>query len=411
VNLIRRLIDQGLLSDDDGGKGSPEAELGTHAHAALEHAINNWTHPNELVGGWFYDRDLEQETAQAVAVAYEYVKQYHDKGSPVFTELRVGPGRLERADIFGHLDVGVLHPKGTLEIIDYKHGKGVPVSAKNNGQLQIYLIEAQAVIPDVNIEMGGFTTIIQPRRPMAEDKNDAPGIRTVGYTADMVEEARQAIMIDAAATDVPDAPCVPGDTQCMWCRAKPFCSEAASHNMQIATQVFSPVETGGVPAPQETVIQTLTPEQIAHILDHEKMIRSWLDSIHKYALHEAKSGRPIPGWKVVVNTRGVKRKWDFETPEDTVNFLRDKKQEGGSKKLGYDLVSTRLPLSPAQAEKQIKPLVTERMWEGIAKHIITPEGNPSLVPDSDPRPPMVPPADQVFQPVGDESPALPDFLL
>jgi hypothetical protein len=146
-------------------------------------------------------------------------------------------------------------------------------------------------------------------------------------------------------------------------------------------------------------VSLLSMEDIKDILDNERMIRAWLDDVHKFALEELKDGRQVPGYKLVPSSRGGARKWDFASDTAIIDFLRERKQAGGSKKLGYDLASRRVPLSPAQAEKQVKPLVTPLMWQKISEHIIPGEKKPVLAQDSDPRAPIVPEAGDVFQPV------------
>jgi len=71
--------------------------------------------------------------------------------------------------------------------------------------------------------------------------------------------------------------------------------------------------------------------------------------------------------------------------------------------LGKDLIIKREPISIAQAEKQVRPLVTDRVWQNLEKLVIKPKGKPTLVPSTDKRPSLKT-AEEVFQPVTEAAP-------
>jgi hypothetical protein len=398
VTLVEQLVASGKIA---AGGSSPAAEEGTHAHAALEAAITDWVHPSDLVGGWYYDRDLEQETADAIAVAYEHVLQYHEKGATIFAETKLEAGPLGE-DIYGTADIIVVHPQGTIEVIDYKHGKGVPVSVHGNRQAQIYLLLALDQLEEANAEMGGFTTIIQPRCVVNDD------VQTVGYSKDQLNEIKEDILRAAEEVDAESPAFQPGDTECKFCPAKGLCPALANKASEIATQVFEPVEPvqklqGGLPAIINAGPEALTDEQISIILDHESLIRDWISAVHKHAHNKIQAGGSIPNWTLKNGRKS--RNWDL-SDEEVIDLLRNKK--AGGKKLGIEAVSTRKAITPAQAEKKIKGKVTDRTWKAIEEHIKVSLGSPVLAPVSDPRPDTVPAAEEVFAPVAQANPL--DFL-
>ena len=353
---------------------SDYAEEGTHAHAALEYAIENRQDPMELVDSWFYDRDLTEETARAIKVAYDYVMNYVNAGKErgldvvVHAERQYSSGRIAREDCWGTGDIVVVHPegKGLLEIIDYKHGAGVPVEIEGNRQLQIYL---EGAIHDLEMD------------------RDAGG-----YNKDQIDQFCMEIREAAARTDDPQAPVVPGETQCRWCRVKPVCPALAQSAMTEATQVFP--AAGAPQVPVETLAQQvedqlfnrdaseLTPTQIARIVQVEPMISGWLKAVRDYAIAELKDGREVPGYKLVAGRKA--RKWDAEN--DAMLKLLASKKRTDKKAIGQDGASTRQVLSPAQAEAKIKPHVSPKTWKNIAEHISVSEGNPVLAPATDSRP-------------------------
>ena len=60
-------------------------------------------------------------------------------------------------------------------------------------------------------------------------------------------------------------------------------------------------------------------------------------------------------------------------------------------------------VTPAQAEKKLKPLVDKSTWGLIEKEIVRKEGKPTLVPLSDSRPALPTTAAEVFKPIADQS--------
>jgi len=69
------------------------------------------------------------------------------------------------------------------------------------------------------------------------------------------------------------------------------------------------------------------------------------------------------------------------------------------KKLGKGVAYITSVISPAQAEKKVKPLVGPTVWERIEGLIATSEGAPTLVPDTDVRQEILTDATKIFQPI------------
>lgn len=66
-------------------------------------------------------------------------------------------------DVFGRCDC-VMLGADTLIIVDYKHGKGAPVSAEQNPQMMLYALGALGLWPDRKKEIRNVKTcIVQPR--------------------------------------------------------------------------------------------------------------------------------------------------------------------------------------------------------------------------------------------------------
>jgi RecB family exonuclease len=368
-----------------GDRTSDAAEEGTHAHAALEHCLKEATHPNEFIDSWFHDRDLTAETAAAIAVAYDYVMQYAEKGAEFVAERKVRTGEtLGRDDIYGTADITITHPGGVPEIVDYKHGRGVLVEVEDNRQLQIYLLgvmEADGIPRDT----GGFTTIIQPRckHPSGEV------IRSTGYAPEQLTQIVDEIKTAAAATEAPQPEFNPGESQCRWCDAKGVCPALANKSLNAAAAVFGYQSDTPTAADVRTILsaehadcEVLTPEQVAEIVSIEPMISGWLKAVREHAVDEINAGGKIPGYKMVAGRKT--RSWDESDEEIMLKWLAGRGKTD-KKKIALDGASVRKILSPAQAEKRIKPLVSVATWANISARIMSSTGSPVLAPETDAR--------------------------
>ena len=343
-----------------------------------------------------------RETAR---VAYEYTLFAGD----VKAESKSNPGMLiGRDDLHGTADITILNP-GLIEIADLKTGKGVIVEP-DDPQLKLYAAGALASIPAEH-SLEGMTarmTIIQPRGFHPQGP-----IRSLDTSAsDLLAWLETEVYPAAIATDSPTAPAIPSEDACRFCKAKGTCRELAEKGMAAAQAVFAPIADAGVGGDRATIADALTrnpdqltPEQVRYVLDHESLITGWLSAVRGYASEELHSGRKIPGYKLVAGRSS--RKWSVEGDELYLKLKNFSKQDGS--KLGKADVYVQTPISPAQAEKQIKPVVAASTWKRIQELVIKSAGAPSLAPETDSRPALLVSASDVFQPI-EQAEALPDFL-
>ena len=122
-------------------------------------------------------------------------------------------------------------------------------------------------------------------------------------------------------------------------------------------------------------------EKFIQLFQQVGTIKAACKALEERALHELESGKEIPGYKLVSSR--TRRRW-VKNAED---FLRGKKVP---KKYMYEqkLVSfTKLEKNPKY--KTLVEQLTEK-----------PEGNPTVVPDSDSRPALPPPVEQDFEVLG-----------
>lgn len=260
-----------------------------------------------------------------------------------------------------HLDLSKYIPEGfgtgdciiiggsTLHIIDYKHGKGVPVNADHNPQIMSYALGAlERYRMFYNIK-NVVMTIVQPRL-----NNISEFEMSVDELLDWGENTLKP-KAEAAFAGVGEF--VPGE-HCRFCRAKAQCRARASTNTAL--------EDFGYKKPP-----LLTDTEVGEILQKAIDLEKWASDLKDYALSAILDGKQIPGWKVVEG-RSV-RKFD-----DTDAAFETLKAAGVDEAMLYE----RKPLTLAAIEK----MLGKAKFEEIAgKHIIAPPGKPTLVPESDKR--------------------------
>ena len=395
--------------------GGAAANDGTRTHALLERCIKFEFIDQEGVCGpapcfgevitdEFGTYTVDAERAGRVNVALEYIRSRVGDYPPI-AEKRVFPdGLVERAGLDGTVDVQI-PGKNIYEVIDYKDGMGV-VEAKGNPQLEQYALGVLAGLAPEDYPKTIRMTVIQPKLALkgmpAISSHDVP----VAELLAMVP----VIKAQAAATEDPDAPLVPGESQCKFCRAKGACPALAGKVMQEVNLMFSPV-----PQPSTEVITveaaeilepanqaanqdptTMGDDQLRQILEAAPLIKQLLAGVEDEVQRRLEAGQPVAGFKLVQG-RGS-RQWAL--PEE--EMVKKLKGMGVPKESIYE---TKL-VSPAKAEKlvwekkgettQLSPKQIEWMKK---EYVVRQPGKPTVAPESDPRPAINLNAAPMFQPV------------
>jgi hypothetical protein len=397
---------------------------GTHTHTLLEHCINNrLSDPTDEVGERFGDDDGEfkvyADRAARVKVAIDYIKERvkdcANVSDVVIPETRVDPKWFTgRDDLSGTVDVQIV-TNGVLEIIDYKDGMA-PVEAENNLQLEQYAIGklAECKLP-INMPLmypwrEVRMTIIQPKLALRGMLPITTWIVPVSYLLQRADE----LFHEALATDSPDAPLVPGESQCKFCRAKGSCSALASNVMKEVGIMFQPIVTQTLDVAQQSADKdpaTMNDDQIRQIMEAAPLMRQLLEGVEKEALRRLQAGQSVPGLKLV-NGRGS-RAWNL--PEDQ---MAEKLVKMGIPKGA--IYETKL-VSPAKAEKLTwekrdgsKVTLSELQLKRLDQEYVAKlAGKLTVVPESDSRPAVTTNAAPLFSAV-EVAPAaesLPSWLL
>jgi len=399
----------------------PAAVDGTHTHTLLEHCIEMHRDAASFVGLLLTDHEgeflVDGPRATRVQVALDYIKSRVAEFNglcEVVAETRVDPKWfLHRDDLSGTVDVQLRGP-GVLEIIDYKDGMGV-VEAEGNLQLEQYAIGVLAEcelgwnVPEQYPWQEVRMTIVQPKLAL---KGMNP-ITTSTVTTKSLLDRVSLLGQQARATEAPDAPLVPGESQCKYCRAKGSCAALAGNVMKEVGIMFQPV-TQTLDIAQQSADKdptAMSDDQLRQIMEAAPLMRQLLDGVEEESLRRLKAGQAVPGLKLV-HGRGS-RAWSL--PEEQ---MAEKLVKMGIPKTA--IYETTL-VSPSKAEKLTwkkkdgtDMQLTERQLKTMeGEYVVKLAGKLTVVPESDSRPAVVTNAAPMFSAI-EAAPAaepLPSWLL
>jgi hypothetical protein len=377
-------------------RSSPAAIDGTHSHTLLEQCLKRVTEADFFVGKTLTDHDgefiVDAERAARVQIALDYIDQRaaeYNGLCEVISETHVDPAYLlGRDDLSGTVDVQIIGGD-TLELIDYKDGMGV-VEAEGNMQLEQY---AYGVLAGYKLPINGNypvktirMTIIQPKLAL---RGMSPITSHEVSVSDLLSNIGT-IVVQAAATDKPDAPLVPGDSQCKFCRAKGSCAALASNVMKEVGIMFQPVVSQTLDVAQQSADKdpsTMDDAQIRQILEAAPLMRQLLEGVEAEALRRLQAGQTIPGLKLV-NGRGS-RTWALPEEQMAEKLVKMGIPKGA-------IYETKL-VTPAKAEKLTwekrdgtKVQLTDRQLKTMeTEYVVKMAGKLTVVPESDGRPAVV----------------------
>ena len=246
----------------------------------------------------------------------------------------------------------IIIQRDTMDVIDYKYGKGVAVSAVDNPQEMCYGLGA--------LNEYGFAYEIERVRLHIYQ----PRINNVSVHEMTVAELLawgEAIKPVAEQAAKGKGKYSAG----AWCK---FCPHAG--RCRTLTKVCSEyVETHGL----KVRVPVLAAHEVAEVLAMEPLVTLWLKRVKDQALSTILSGEQIPGYKVVEGKPG-NRKWF-----DELQVLAVLEEAGYSRE---DVTETKL-LSPAGMDKALGKKKAAELLEGM---VTRSAGAPVIAPESDKRP-------------------------
>lgn len=338
------------LSEEYPDKASTYAQEGTDAHTLCQYKVEKALGreaEDPVENLTYYNAEMENSAEGYADFVMEKVAaaRKHCKDALVMVEQRLDFSRYVPGG-FGTGDC-VIVADGSLYIIDFKYGLGVIVDAVRNPQMMCYALGALQMFDDLYDIKEIHMSIYQPRRQ---------NVSTYTMTKKaLLDWAEKTLKPTAKLAFEGKGEFQAGD-HCRFCKAKAVCRKRAEYNLELARYDFA-------------MPSTLEPREIAAILPKIDSLVAWGEDIKKYALDQALSGTTYAGYKVVQGRSTRKYTSEIDVAKAVV-------AEGFNpyeKKL--------LGVTAMQAM-----LGKKRFNEILGKFIYKPEGKPTLVPETDPRP-------------------------
>lgn len=340
------------LCADIEDKASSYAAEGTDAHELCEHRLRAalgmpTQDPTPCLT--HYGPEMEEHAQSYADFVLEQVEsaRLSCKDPVVLVEQRVVFSRWV-PEGFGTADCVVV-ADGTLQVIDFKYGLGVLMSADDNDQMRCYALGALELFDSIYDLDTVRMTIFQPRR-------DNLSIREMAVN-DLLAWAEETLKpaAELAYAGKGEAAC---GQWCGFCKAKATCRARAEANLELARLEFR-------------VPPLLADEEVEDVLGKLDQLVAWASDIKDYALRQAVSGKRWAGFKLVEG-RSNRRYVDDDAVADAVEAA------------GFNPYERRLLGITA-----MQRLLGRRRFDEVLGGLVEkPRGKPTLVPEDDKRPSM-----------------------
>ena len=340
------------LNAEKSDAPSEYAAQGTDAHTLCEYKLRKALggkvrHPTKNLAS--YDTEMEECAEAYCQFVMELVGQFRaeSKDTMVSVEQRVDFSGFV-PDGFGTADALIISGK-TVCIVDYKHGKGIEVSADCNSQMMCYALGCIQMFDGLydidNVRM----VIFQPRLANISEFNISK--------ADLLAWAADTLVPAAKLAHAGEGEFCAG-AHCQFCKIKATCRKRAEYNLELARYDFE-------------MPPTLEDAEVEAVLVKADMLAAWVSDIKEYALQRAIQGKQWTDWKLVEGRSN--RKYTDEAA--VANIVKEAGYEPYEQKLLGITAMTGL-------------LGKSKFEELLGSLIVKPQGRPTLAPMSDKRPAM-----------------------
>ena len=339
-----------MLGEDIPDETSEYAAEGTAAHSLCEYKVQKLLEhdaqdPRPYLS--YHDEEMEECSDDYAAFISEAIEDIRKKGHEpsVFTEIRLDMSHFA-PECFGTCDCLIVSDDG-LEIIDFKYGKGVEVSADHNSQMMLYALGALEMFGHIYDIRDISMTIFQPRLSNISIWNTSAD--ELLLWADNYLKPRAELAFHGEGEQRAGG-------WCHFCKVQALCRTRAEENMKLAAYDFREP-------------QLLDNSEIADILSKADELVSWVSDVKGYALSVLIRGEQINGYKLVEG-RSIRK----YTDEDKVAAVV---REAGFEP--YDHTVKGITAMTAMLGKK-------RFNELLGALITRPAGKPTIAPESDRRP-------------------------
>lgn len=362
------------LAEQFPSQTSSYAEAGRLAHAIAELKARKYflepmsarTYNSRLKKSQedpYYDKGMEDSTDAYLEVLKETACSF-EQAPFVALETRVDFSDYV-PEGFGTADC-IMIGAGTIVIIDYKNGAGVPVEADENPQMMLYALGALQVYAPIygDTIQRAVLIIVQP---------NAGGTKTWETTVQTLKSwAGDTVRPAAKLAYNGQGDYCAGDW-CRFCPAKAQCSARARQMLELEPLVGAkPLLSVAPGEASKNAPALLSDADVGDVLRRALTLKKWVEDLEEYALSAALAGREITGFKAVEG-RGS-REW---TDQDAA--FQTLQQRGVAEALLWE----RKPCSVAGLEKALGKKAFSEAADGL---VLKKPGKPTLVPSSDKRP-------------------------
>lgn len=245
---------------------SKYAQEGTLAHEIAAALLNkqdishyNVT-PEMLENVQLYVEYVESLVSKTIYYPEIYIEHISDFSHIV-------PGNTGTAD-------AVVISINTLHIIDFKYGMGCSVSAYENSQLLLYAIGVYNKLKNKEVIQEIVLHIVQPR--INNFDKWSLSINELSFWEGYIKAKAEIALND-------NAPRIPSENACKWCKAKTTCSALYDFTADI----------------MESANQEVKDDKIKIILDNSKLIKNYLASLESKVFDKLSAGYSFRGYKLI----------------------------------------------------------------------------------------------------------------
>lgn len=235
----------------------------------------------------------------------------------------------------------------TIEIIDFKYGKGVAVAAEENPQMMLYALGAIDEFEYAYNFSKITLTIYQPRIGNISSWETTPvELQKWGW---LVVKPTALLAWQGLGNKC-------SGEWCRFCKAKGECGRLAIDSLGL----------------YELAKEEIDNDDLGGILEQLPLIKDWVKAIEERSMNKALNGERIPGFKLVEG-RSVRTITDVKS---VIAILAS---------VGYQNEQLFKPVEPRSLTELEKLVGAKRFKELCGQWVEKPQGKPTLVPVSDKR--------------------------
>ena len=341
-----------------GDQSSEYAEEGTRAHTLAELKLRKELGEINEYHFKLQVKKIEEITPETDRATDDYVdlvlSEFYqmrriDPSAQLFVEQQLDLSEWI-PECFGTSDAVIVSDAG-LVVIDFKFGKGVPVSAVENYQLRLYTLGAYDAFHAVYNFNQGKMIICQPRLDsVSEDIMDITDL--LCWADEIIRPAAQMAWRGEGELKAGE--------HCKFCSIRAICRENVLNSLNVIQNMFDSPDV-------------LSDKRVVEILPYLDSAEKWIKNVRDYVFNQAMQGKRWKGYKLVRGKR-PSRTW-----KDEKLVIDELAKAGYTSEQYYTKPKLR---TPADLEKILHKPAFDSL---LGSYVYQGEGNLTLVPEDDSR--------------------------